>query len=461
MFVRIVETRSGGKTHRYLRIVENYRDDGKIKQRVLWNLGNLDKIRNKLPGLVKSLANHSGEKFVALKALKTETVREYGNMLLLETLWNRLDIEEIFGKDKTIERMRPYLMAVTFHHLLNPGGQPPLAEWLGRVYLPELDGPSRSGGVRFAERALGLLKRLEEDGKGKGLRIISKTAYKRTAAFCYIIRLRMNAPGVRGNLLRQKESLLVILATGGIPWAYGIYDGKSPITLVRDVLGDNGLLKRRKITFVTNRQTIGDSVTNFFNRKGIPYIVFINRWSKKAVKRSVYNIGRGYVAHRIKTSGKKGPRVYVLSRKTTRSRKKRHIELAFKTNVADRAFPLKAVKVRRELLHLKEFFGNITAPTRVLSRVAYKRGYILICLSSYLLSRALAKGLARVRMRHGFTYLEFLDRLRDIKVVTNIVSGRRLKYVTKIPRQTGGLLRAFGVKNPQGSLHFPGNCGIL
>ncbi len=60
MFVRTVETRSGGRIHRYLRVVENYRDDGKIRQRVLWNLGNLEKIRHQLSGLARSLGIHSG-----------------------------------------------------------------------------------------------------------------------------------------------------------------------------------------------------------------------------------------------------------------------------------------------------------------------------------------------------------------------------------------------------------------
>ncbi|MFQ5863355.1 MAG: hypothetical protein ACE5IC_09585 [Candidatus Brocadiales bacterium] len=453
MFIRTVETRSGGKTHRYLRVVENYRDDGKIKQRVLWNLGNLEKIRHKLPGLAKSLGNHSGVPLVSLRELKSEGVREYGNMLLLRTLWKGLGIEEIFSRDKTAERMRPYIMAVAFHRLLNPRGLPPITEWLDRVYLPELEGPSRSGRARLAGRILRLFEYLERDGKGRGLRVISKTTRKKSVPFCFMIKLKMNALAVRGSRLRQKESLLVILTAGGVPRAYGIYDGKSPLAFMHDVLTDDGLvrgLKGRKTVFVANRSTIGDGVTDLFNREGIPYIVFINRWSKKGVRKPLYKVGRGYVAQRIKTSRKKGPRVYILSKKAQESsRTKRHVECALKTNMTNRAFLAKAVKARRECLHLEEFFGNITPPAGVLSRVEYKRGYTFICFLTYLLARTLDRGLSQAGMGRKLTPLGLLEMLKDIKLVTNVVSGRRLNYVTKIPTQTRRLLRAFGVKNPR------------
>ncbi|MFQ5957059.1 MAG: hypothetical protein ACE5KK_04740, partial [Candidatus Brocadiales bacterium] len=323
-------------------------------------------------------------------------------------------------------------------------------EWLDRVYLPEL-----TRKAQLTERVIRLLEHLERDGKGKGLRAISKTTGKGTAPLCYITKLKMNALGVRGNRLKQKEFLLAILTKGGIPRAYRIYDGKNPLALMQDVLANDGLgqdLKRRKALFVANRSTIGDGVTNLFNRKSIPYIVFINRWRRKGVRRPRYNVGRGYVAQRIATRGKKGPGVYVLSKKAQNSpRVKGHDEYAFKTNMIDRAFLIKAVKTHRELFNLEEFFGNITPPAGVSSRVKYKKGYVFICFLAYLLVTSLDKGLSQARMGGRLTSLELLDRLKDIKLVTNIVSGRRLNHVTKIPRQTRELLRVFGVKNPRTS----------
>lgn len=65
MFPRIITTRRQGKEYRYLAMVESYREKGKIKQRQVGNLGNIDmysedeilslinKLRSFLPGLGK------------------------------------------------------------------------------------------------------------------------------------------------------------------------------------------------------------------------------------------------------------------------------------------------------------------------------------------------------------------------------------------------------------------------
>ena len=43
MFLRVINS----KNHKYIRIVENYREDGKIKQKVIANLGKLEDITTK------------------------------------------------------------------------------------------------------------------------------------------------------------------------------------------------------------------------------------------------------------------------------------------------------------------------------------------------------------------------------------------------------------------------------
>ena len=40
MFIRIIKS----KNHEYIKIVENYREDGKVKQRVVANLGKVEDI---------------------------------------------------------------------------------------------------------------------------------------------------------------------------------------------------------------------------------------------------------------------------------------------------------------------------------------------------------------------------------------------------------------------------------
>jgi hypothetical protein len=60
MFLKITKT----KHYRYLRIVENYRQNGKLKQRVITHLGNLSTIPKKqIDNLIKSLSQFSSQSF--------------------------------------------------------------------------------------------------------------------------------------------------------------------------------------------------------------------------------------------------------------------------------------------------------------------------------------------------------------------------------------------------------------
>ncbi len=57
MYPRTVKVRSSsGSIHEYIRIVEAYRDDGKVKQRVVADLGRKDLLVEILPKLRRLLA---------------------------------------------------------------------------------------------------------------------------------------------------------------------------------------------------------------------------------------------------------------------------------------------------------------------------------------------------------------------------------------------------------------------
>src|SRR3989304_5747056 len=87
MFVRMVKTKTGKRTHCYLRVVESYRSNGRARQRVLWNMGKWARGRPGLTGLVKSLSRFSGKQFLTAGEIKDGRVKEYGNILLLKHLW--------------------------------------------------------------------------------------------------------------------------------------------------------------------------------------------------------------------------------------------------------------------------------------------------------------------------------------------------------------------------------------
>ncbi|MCL6635204.1 MAG: hypothetical protein K6T29_05480 [Peptococcaceae bacterium] len=53
MFFRKITSRSNGKEYTYLKLIENYREGDKVKQRVVANLGSLENLTpEKVQGLI-------------------------------------------------------------------------------------------------------------------------------------------------------------------------------------------------------------------------------------------------------------------------------------------------------------------------------------------------------------------------------------------------------------------------
>ena len=99
MFLRVVDS----KKHKYIRIVENYREDGKIKQKVIANLGKLqdlsikeaENIASKLLKLVNSSKSVSDcNNIPPLEELDREN---YG-YVVYKKIWDRFKFDEILEK---------------------------------------------------------------------------------------------------------------------------------------------------------------------------------------------------------------------------------------------------------------------------------------------------------------------------------------------------------------------------
>jgi len=92
MFTRL--TRSGGRT--YLQIVEAYRtDSGATRQRVIANLGRLDKLAPKnLDPLINGLNRALGRSTNPAAAIEYDSSRAFGDVFALHELWNELGLRD-------------------------------------------------------------------------------------------------------------------------------------------------------------------------------------------------------------------------------------------------------------------------------------------------------------------------------------------------------------------------------
>ena len=93
MFFRTVVIKKGNKSYKYLRLIENYRQDGKVKQRVIANLGNLDNIPpDRIDSLISSLYRYTTKKEFDLSSISTNYAKNYGDILAIKKIWDELKI---------------------------------------------------------------------------------------------------------------------------------------------------------------------------------------------------------------------------------------------------------------------------------------------------------------------------------------------------------------------------------
>ncbi|HDY75277.1 MAG TPA: IS1634 family transposase [Candidatus Marinimicrobia bacterium] len=135
MFARV---KKAGR-HEYLQIVENRRENGKVKQRVISTLGRLDELQSKgrVETLVRSLSRFSEKALLILsgKSDPKAQARKIGPALIFERLWIQTGIREILVgllKDRKFEfDVERAIFLMVLHRLMVSGSDRFCYRWLG------------------------------------------------------------------------------------------------------------------------------------------------------------------------------------------------------------------------------------------------------------------------------------------------------------------------------------------
>jgi len=164
MYVRTIKVRSSsGTVNEYVRVVEAYRENGKVKQRVVADLGRKDLLATLLPKLRRVLEGTpaiAGRPEDDLEVLDAST---WGPFLVLRRLFEQLGLwrlfDEVLGRSKSL----PYadrVFVLLGNRLTHPKSEHGLAHWLetdfvcdrqGRRFVPHWQ---QRGRVRIHHRQL-------------------------------------------------------------------------------------------------------------------------------------------------------------------------------------------------------------------------------------------------------------------------------------------------------------------
>ena len=141
MFTRI--SLSGGRS--YLQLVESFRENGKVKQRMVASLGRLDEV--KVKALISDLERSIGIKPAVLESSVPESLpisfapaRAYGDLYALQCLWQELGLGAALNRSLRSSRRQfdaeALIRTMVFNRLADPCSKLGVLDWLDRVEMP-------------------------------------------------------------------------------------------------------------------------------------------------------------------------------------------------------------------------------------------------------------------------------------------------------------------------------------
>jgi hypothetical protein len=138
MYTRI--TRTGGR--QYLQLVESFRNDhGKVRTRVVANLGRLDQITpERLDPLINGLNRAVGRAENTASEVIQEPGRSFGDVFALHELWRELGIDTALTRALRRREIdaEALIRAMVFNRLCDPTSKLGCLRWLDTVAIPAM-----------------------------------------------------------------------------------------------------------------------------------------------------------------------------------------------------------------------------------------------------------------------------------------------------------------------------------
>jgi transposase len=140
MYTRI--TKSGGRS--YLQLVEGYRTDtGAVRQKVVANLGRLDRLQPKdLDPLINGLNRALGRTDNTAFTPEYESSKAFGDVFVLNELWQQLGFSRVIRKALRSSRRsfdaEALVRAMVFNRLCAPDSKLGCLDWLQTTAIPNM-----------------------------------------------------------------------------------------------------------------------------------------------------------------------------------------------------------------------------------------------------------------------------------------------------------------------------------
>jgi transposase len=307
MFIRTVKVpSSSGAVNEYVRVVEAYRDNGKVKQRVVADLGRKDVLTRLLPNLQRVLLGTPtpiGEDPDAIEVVDAST---WGPVLAVRTLFEELGLWALFEALLPRAKKGPSYAERAFvllaNRLIRPASEHGLARWLetdfvcdrqGRRFVPHWQ---QKGRVQVHHRQLGawyrtldvLIKAKDKIEVALYHRLRDLFSLKPDLVLYDITSTYFEGAGPedfakhgysRDGKPQNVQVVVGMVMVAGWPIAHHVWAGnRIDATTVQEVVAD---LRTRfafgRVVFVGDRGMVSDDNIEALERDGHGYLVGMKR----------------------------------------------------------------------------------------------------------------------------------------------------------------------------------------
>ncbi|MHB8916533.1 MAG: IS1634 family transposase [Desulfocucumaceae bacterium] len=302
-------TNKDGSKRTYLYVVEGVREQGKMRQKIVANLGRLEDMREgMLDSLIASLAKFSNKKWIQAEAekLMVHSAREWGLELVFRHLWDQLNLDSIlkrhFSRAHTYVQLSEAVYAMVLNRISDPLSKRGVEHWINEIYRPSFS----PLGLNHFYKSLDFLAENKES--------IELELFERTKTL-FDLQVDMifwdttstyfegKGPDKLGEYGYSKDHrsdrlqvmIGVVMTRVGIPIAHEVFPGNtSDVDTFSQIIAD--MRKRfnlKRVIFVGDRGMVSKKILDELDKNHIEYIVGMRMRKVKDVS-SVLNTGGRY-----------------------------------------------------------------------------------------------------------------------------------------------------------------------
>ena len=264
MFVKVIKRKKNGKVYKYIQIAQGYREEGKVKHKTVAYLGQLS--QKEIDSLIKGL-NRLREQPYSLKSLDLKHRREYlyGDIFLLSSLWEKLEIgkiiDEALSSSKVEFSVSQAALLMVANRCIAPESKLKVWEWQEKIYLEGMEKFDYHKILRALDHLERIKDRVEERMFWNHISLFSQEVdlvfYDITSSYFEGQGPSIAKKGYSSDKRSDRNQIVLALAITkeGIPIAHEVYEGSKKHS--KTVIDAVEKLKRRfkidKLIFVADR----------------------------------------------------------------------------------------------------------------------------------------------------------------------------------------------------------------